>query len=508
MRTWNNQLVNIFLFKNLGQWSSSFYMVFGALLLLPVSCSYDTTSVKTSQLQENTTPPPVSFDLNRIKEKGVLTAIIDNSSTSYFIYHGQPMGYEYELLSRLAKKLNVRLELLITTDIEDAMLKLNAGEGDLIAHNLPVTTKRKDLVAFTEPHNEVRQVLVQQKSRKNTAQAIVRNPLDLEGKTIYVPRGSAYEVRLHKLNEEIGGNINIHSVDGTAPETLIAQVAKGEIPYTIVNEDIALVSSNYYSNIDISTPVSFPQKIAWATRKNAPELLQAVNNWIADMKKKPTYNVIYYKYFKSPQASLRRLKSTYSTINNSEKISPYDALIQNAADKLGWDWRLLAAQIYQESRFKTNAKSWMGAVGLMQIMPATAETYKVKDLTNPAESIRAGVTYMVWLNKLWEKYVSDPQERIKYVLASYNAGQGHVLDARRLARKHGKNPNNWDDVAEYMLKKSKPEFYKDPVVYSGYCRGAEPVAYVNEILSRYQRYKQLVNTAGQGQTPKRAIASL
>ncbi len=485
-------------------WSKGFYILFGMLFLVPVSCNYETATITKSQQDQHIIPPPVSFDLDKIKKRGSLVAIIDNSSTSYFLYRGQPMGYEYELLSLLAKELDVRLELLITTDVEDAMIKLNLGQGDLIAHSLPITAKRKAHVAFTEHHNEVQQVLVQRKpDLKQEDQEIIRNPLDLEGKTVYVKKGSAYEVRLHNLNEEIGGNIKVKTVDGIDTETLIAQVAKAEIDYTIVDEDVAKVSNIYHPNLDVNTAVSFPQKIAWATRKNAPELLKTVNTWIRKMKKKTEYYVIYNKYFKNPQASLRRLKSTYSSITNTGKISPYDALIQNAADQLGWDWRLLAAQIYQESRFKRDAESWMGAVGLMQIMPATAETFGVEDLTDPAESIRAGVTYLAWLDRLWGKYIPDTNERIKFVLASYNAGQGHVLDARRLARKYGHNPNRWHEVEDFLLRKSSPEFYNDPVAYSGYCRGDEPVTYVKDILNRYQRYKQLVDTQ-----PQQVLASL
>ncbi len=500
MKAWKNTHKNATVHGKWATWSISFYIAFGVLLLVPVSCNYE-TATSASQHEQFKVPPPVSFDLDKIRKRGSLVAIIDNSSTSYFIYRGQPMGYEYELLNLLAKELDVRLELLITTDVNDAIIKLNRGEGDLIAHSLPVTLEYKKHVAFTEHHNEVRQVLVQQKPDKwqelkahEIDKMLIRNPLELEGKDVYVKKSSAYEARLRNLNEETGGDIIIHKMDDTDEETLIAQVAKGEIPYTIVDEDVARVSNIYYPNLDVNTAVSFPQKIAWATRKNAPELLQTVNEWILKMKKEADYYVIYNKYFKNPQASLRRLKSAYSTILDNGKISPYDALIQNAADELGWDWRLLAAQIYQESKFKTDAESWMGAVGLMQIMPATAETFGIEDRTNPGESIRAGVTYLIWLDMLWKKYIPDAQERVKYILASYNAGQGHVLDARRLARKYGKNPNKWENVADYLQQKSNPEFYNDPVVYSGYCRGDEPVTYVKEILSRYQRYKQLVIT--------------
>ena len=155
------------------------------------------------------------------------------------------------------------------------------------------------------------------------------------------------------------------------------------------------------------------------------------------MQRKTAYYVIYNKYFKNPKASYLRATSTYSSLNG-EKISPYDELIKQAAAKLNWDWRLLASQIYQESKFDPQAESWAGAIGLMQLLPETASMYGASDVYNPKESIQAGVNYLLWLDKMWAKKVPDPKERIKFVLASFNVGQGHVLDARQLARKYGK----------------------------------------------------------------------
>ena len=467
------------------------------LLALPIACQDEGGAVQ-HKLPESDPVPVVSLDLPQIKERGSLTAILNNSSTGYFIYRGQPMGYEYELLTRLAQSLEVSLSIEVTNDIEEAFRMLDQGEGDIIAFNMTVTAPRKERVAFTEHHNEVKQVLVQHlpdqwrtMKRHQLDKKLIRNPLDLEGKEVHVHKNSAYAGRLANLSEEIGGTIKVVEED-IDTETLIKMVADGEIDYTVADEDIAMVNATYYPSVDVHTPVSFPQKVAWATRKNAPELLGAVNDWIREMKQGTDYYVIYNKYFKSPKTMLKRVRSDYSSVAGAY-ISPYDELIRRAADTIGWDWRLLAAQVYQESKFDAEAESWAGATGLMQLLPSTGEMYGVTNMFSPAQSLKAGATYISWLDNIWTKYVPDAEERRKFVLASYNAGQGHVLDARRLARKYGKNPERWEDVAQFLLLKAKPEYYNDPVVKSGYCRGAEPVNYVREILQRYDRYRQLVS---------------
>ena len=487
------KLTNNSTLSHLPQWGLAIL-----LLALPAGCTDEENRMPNEVEQPNEPTIPVAVDLDQLAERGRLTAILNNSSTGYFIYRGQPMGYEYELLTRLAEKLDLQLDIELTNNIEEAFRMLNRGEGDIIAFNLTVTAPRKERVAFTEHHNEVKQVLVQrlpnqwrQIKRHRLDKMLIRNPLDLEGTQVHVQKNSAYAARLANLAEEIGGEIEIVEED-VDTETLIKMVADGEIDYTVADEDIALVNATYHPSIDVRTPVSFPQKVAWATRQNAPELLSAVNDWIREMKQGTDYYVIYNKYFKSPKTMLKRVRSDYSSLTG-EYISPYDELLRQAADTLGWDWRLLAAQVYQESKFDAHAKSWAGAEGLMQLLPSTGEMYGVTDMLSPTQSLRAATAYLTWLDEIWTKYVPDAEERRKFVLASYNAGQGHVLDARRLAQKYGKDPERWEDVAHYLLLKSEPEYYNDPVVKSGYCRGSEPVNYVREILQRYNRYQQLVN---------------
>ena len=444
----------------------------------------------------------VDFDLAKIKKRGSLKALVDNSSTSYFIYRGRLMGYEYELLNLLAEELGVDLEIIVTKSIDDAFTALNKGEGDIIAFTLTVTKERQQRVAFTNPHYTTRQVLVQKKpenwremKRHEIEDVLIRNQVDLIGKEVHVRKSSSYVERLQHLSEEIGGDIVIiEDEKDVETEIMIKKVADGVIKYTVADEDIALVNAFYYPDLDIRTPLSFPQQIAWAVRKNSINLLTAINGWQAELKKEPTYNVIYNRYYRSPRASKARQKSDFSSIQGGH-ISQYDKLIKTAADSLGWDWRLLAAQIYQESHFDPNTVSWAGAIGLMQLMPETGKRYGVDNLKDPDENIMAGMQHLAHLNRLWEKTIQDKNERLKFILASYNVGLGHVVDARDLAKKYGKDPTLWEDNVEYyLLSKSKSKYFTDPVAKSGYCRCTEPVEYVKEVLSRYERYKQLLDS--------------
>lgn len=438
------------------------------------------------------------LDLDKILERGYITVALENSSTGMFLYRGEPMGYEYELLSKYAESIGVDLQFDFTTGLGQAFAKLNRGEVDLLAYNLTITKERRKFIAFTLAHNQVRQVLIQRKpygwrqmKLHEIEKQLLRNPIDLIGKEVYVKKNSSYATRLEHLSDEIGGDIMIiQDFRDLELEGIVKLVADSVIKYTVTEEDVALVNSKYYPDLDIQTVISFPQQIAWGVRKNAPELLHSLDSWIAAMKKTSDYYATYDKYFKSTRQSARRLKSElYST--SGSRISPYDSLIKIGADSLGWDWRLLAAMISRESRFDPKAKSWVGARGLMQIMPRTGNEYGVKDLYHPIKNISVGVKHIQWLEKKWT-HILDMEERIKFILASYNVGDGHVRDAVKLANKFGANPELWEDnVEKYLLLKSQRKYFNDPVVTFGYCRGNEPVQYVKEILNRYNRYQQM-----------------
>ena len=445
------------------------------------------------------TEPQVEFDLPQIRERNRLVALTGYSSNSYFIYKGETLGFEYELLKMLANDLGLELEIVIVRNLDQIFSMLNEGKGDLVAYSMTVTKQRLQKVDFSRHHTLIHQVLVQKMpdnwrdmKRHEIDNMLVTNPVDLIGRKVHVRKRSSYYARLLNLSDEIGGDIDIVEVPGhVSTEELIAMVSRGEIDYTVADENYAMVSAAYLTNIDIRTPISFPQRIAWAVRRNSPELKTAISQWIQEIKRGPIYNVLFQKYYENKRFFKQRVKSDYFSITGGN-ISPYDDLIKKHAKRLNWDWRLLASQVYQESQFDPKAESWAGARGLMQLMPRTAKQFGAKKITNPTQNISAGVKYLKWLATYWAD-IPDSLERVKFMLGAYNAGQGHVEDARRLAKKYDKDPNIWDGhVAEWLLKKAQEEHFNDEVVEHGYCRGQEPVEYVNEIFKRYTEYQQLV----------------
>lgn len=448
----------------------------------------------------NVENPSESITIEKIKKRGKLIAITGFNAYSYFIYKGRTMGYEYELLRRLGERLGVEIEILVSKDLNEMFDLLKEGKGDLIAFNLTVTNERKDKVDFTTHLNTTHQVLVQRKPknwRRSTIDQInrqlIKNPINLEDKTVYVRNGSAHKTRLENLEEEIGGYINIvEADDSVSNEDLIELVASGEIELTIADENVARLNQAYYPDLDISTHISFPQKIAWAVNRGADDFLNELNVWIEEFKQDLDFYVIYDRYYKYRSYYKARRSSKYF-LNEGGGISKYDHLIKEGADSIGWDWRLLASLVYQESKFNPDATSWAGAIGLMQLLPQTGIAHGAENLFDPGENIRAGVDYIQWLDNYWTKYIEDKNERIKFILASYNIGFGHIEDARRLAEKHGADPNIWhDNVEEFLLKKSKPKFYNDEVVRNGYCNGRETFAYVKQIIKRFERYSQFI----------------
>ncbi len=451
--------------------------------------------------EESSTPTTMvkDYSLQNVLKNKRLVATTDYNSTNYFVYRGEPMGYQYELLKSFADHLNVKLEIKVINDLDESFNCLDENLCDLLAVGLTVTKDRGEIVTFSNPISQTRQMLVQKKPENwrrmatmdQIDKSLLRNPLDLAGKTVHIQKQTTFKIRLANLSDEIGADIYVVEHPEATVEELIEMVASGEIEYTVCDEHIALVNKKYFPDIDVNTPISFPQNVAWAVKKDANALRDTINSWLKDFTHSRTSAYLYTKYFKNSR-TINFARSEFHSTTGS-KISPYDQAIKEYSEIIEWDWRLLASLIYQESRFHPDAESWAGAYGLMQLMPHNVEKYGIDSLSTPEEQIRAGVDFIKQLDKQFVNKIENKEERTKFVLASYNAGIAHVYDARRLAEKYDKNPNLWEEnVDYYLLNKSRPEYYTDSVVKYGYCRGTEPYNFVYDILDRFEHYKNTI----------------
>lgn len=492
-------------------------------------------------------PAPVERDLSAIAEKDTLVLLTQSNSTTFFLHRGEPLGFEYEFLRYFAEDRGMYLKTIVVENRDSLLVKLNEGVGDVVAARLsptvldsmrvslsdalyatrPVLVQRSEPTLAISTEEEVDSLLERQANAPIYEEApgndsflertgeriaafitgetrrdaiaehreslevkakLIRDPDELAGLRVHVIDGSAFESRLLELSSN--GEIYVVEVDSGTSEMLTEDVAFQRINYTVTHENLASLQEAYYDNLVVTPSLDEPYEVAFAVRQNAPELLEVLNAWIST--EATLKAVLYQKYFVDRQAYVERARDEYLT-SSTGRLSPYDSLFYENAQQIDWDWRLLAAQVYQESRFDPRARSWAGAGGLLQLMPATAREVGVRDPFDPADNVRGGVNYLNWLQDLWSNEIDDPGERLKFILASYNTGRGHVMDAQRLAEKHGDRPDVWEDVAYWLLRKSEASVYRDPVVRFGFCRGLEPVTYVSRILDRYSHYQEFVH---------------
>lgn len=409
------------------------------------------------------------------------------SPTSYFIYREEPMGFDYDLVSRLAADKGIPLKFEIATSLASAIEMLDSGKIDLLAYEVPVTAEYREHVIPCGKETVTSQVLVQPRGKGE----LITDVVQLVGRDVYVERDSKYQHRLINLNNELGGGIKIHPIDRDTliTEDLIAMVSEGSIPLTVVDSDIARLNKTYYNDLDITLEISFPQRSAWAVSPAMPWLADTIDAWTRQEQPSRIRAELLKRYFEmSKQESPAAVNITFS----GGRISRFDNLFRRYARELGWDWRLMAAQGYVESRYDSTQVSWAGARGIMQIMPSTARAYGISldRIANNDVSVATAAKILRELDKSLAPKVRDRNERLKFVIAAYNSGLAHILDAIALARKYGMNPAVWDgNVAQALLMKSKPEYYNDPVCKYGYFRGRQTFNYVNSVFDFYNKAK-------------------
>lgn len=415
------------------------------------------------------------------------------SPTSYFIYRETEMGYDYDLVKRLGEDKGMVIDLRIANSLSRAVEMLDSGQIDLLAYEVPVTAEYLEHVVPCGVENVTYQVLVQPKKADND---LITDVTGLVGREVYVEDGSKYLHRMLNLNDELGGGIDIKPVekDTLITEDLIAMVSDGEIPLTVVDSDIAGLNKSYYPNIDVSLQVSFPQRSAWAVSSSNKWLADTINAWAtqeAPARQRVTLLKRYFERSKSAGTGPASFAFDFS----HGRMSAFDNMFRRHAKKIGWDWRLLSSVGFVESRYDSTQVSWAGARGVMQLMPATARAFGLSAdrISANDDNIATAVKVFQSLDKSLKPYVKNETERRKFVLAAYNSGLAHILDAIAIAKKIGHPADVWDgSVAEALMLKSNPEFYNDPVCKYGYFRGRQTYEYVKKVMACYDKAKKQI----------------
>lgn len=422
-------------------------------------------------------------DLEEIKKRKVLRVLTRNSSTTFFIYRGEQLGFEYELARELAKHLDVRLEIIVPPSRDALYSYLREGRGDMLAAGLVVTDERLAEFQPSPAYNRVSELLVV--SSKDTA---IQSLADLKGKKVSVRKSSSYYQTLLPLQAKHGFEIELVAED-VETEEILDDIAAGKRFATLADSNIVDIELAYNADVRSIGPVGEPRDQVWWMRKDQPKLEAEVATFVKKTYKGMFYNMTVNKYFKNAKNMKNAGGSERS--DDSGSLSPYDRLMQKYSKQYEFDWRLMTSQMYQESHFDPNAKSWVGALGLMQVMPRTGAELKIDNLPDPEQGIHAGVKLMAKYSQQFADDTIKEKDRIRFTLAAYNCGPGHVQDARRLAADQKLNPNKWfGNVEKAMLLLQKPEFAKK--ARYGYCRCSEPVKYVSEIQTRYDAYSKLV----------------
>ncbi len=407
-----------------------------------------------------------------IRASGTLRMLTLSSPSTWYLWRGEQLGFEYELMRLFADEHDLDVSVRVARDHEELAAELLAGGGDVIAAGWAETPARRERgLLFTAPYLQVRETFV-------TRDEPINMVADLAGRTVTVPPATSYVDTLAGLD----GDFTVE--ERNLPSDLILEeIAAGTADVTLIDSHRAQIGSTLDDRLRLGLALEPPRNLVWAVAPGRVELKRALDLFLKRSARSYDANVLKNKYFVNRRRQERLARDRIT----DDRLSPWDPIAEVAADEEGFDWRLIVAQMYQESGFDPDQVSFAGARGLMQVMPTTAEDLGVDPdrLAEPEVGIEAGVRYLAWNRTRFPDL--PPAEQLWFALASYNAGYGHVLDARRLARRLGLDSAIWfDNVEEAMGRLNDPEFAAEATY--GYVRGSEVTKYVDEIRTRYRAY--------------------
>lgn len=411
--------------------------------------------------------------LSRIFESGKIVLITTSSPYTHYIYQNKRAGFEYDLALAFADYLGVELEV-ITPEPDSLLQNLEIGRGDFIGANFHQTPSMRNMAAFSDPYVFARQHLVVHIDNRS-----IKTPEDLKGKTVHVPAGGAALESLRQLRDS-GIEFHIKARHDRTFEQLISMVGDKQINITVADSRIVGLCQRYYPETRTAFAIGSGLPVVWVADKKNQDLINAMNRFLIQARNNRTIKSIHNRYFGDGKdieyLDVRRFHNRLRS-----RLPRYQEIIEFEAKQSNMDWRLIAAIMYQESHFNPFAVSYTGVRGLMQVTQTTAAEMGIQDRLDPRQNIRAGTKYVRRLMQ-WFPEVDEP-DQMRLALAAYNVGYGHVRDAMRIAEKIGLNPHQWTSVEYTLPLLRKRKYHKHS--QHGYCRGTEPVRFVNGVMTYY-----------------------
>ncbi len=430
---------------------------------------------------------PWTGDLDGMTERRMIRVLVPFSKTFYFVDRGQQRGITYEVLKKFEDDLNRRLKtkalrihvVFIPVSRDRLLPGLLGGLGDIAAGNLTITPERREKIDFSDPlYTGVKEIVI-----TGPASPAVATLDDLADKEIIVRRSSSYYESLIALNEKFRREgkpaIRLSLADeNLEDEDLIEMVNSGLYPIIVVDGHKARFWKQVFPDIVVHEDIAVRSggEIAWAFRKDSPELKSEIDAFVKGHKIGTTFgNILLQRYFKDA-------KYVKNSVNDAElkKFRDTIAIFQQYAGQYDFDWLMIAAQAYQESGIDQSVRSPVGAIGVMQVMPKTAAAAPIliPDIYDIENNIHAGVKY---LRFMIDEYFNDPQisavDRLLFAFASYNGGPNRIDRLRRKAAAQGLDPNRWFQNVEIVVARHI---------------GRETTQYVGNIFKYYVAYRRVI----------------
>ncbi len=418
--------------------------------------------------------PQTTESFSDIQRTGVLRVLTVNGPNTYYEGADGPMGFEYELVARFAQSIRAKVELEVSDSFASVIPRLLRGDGHMAAAGFTITDQREQILRFSQPFEQIRQQVVYLRGKKRP-----RKVEDLIGRRIEVVAGSSAAEKLSQLKVH-HPELQWKETSGKDAEELLVDVWSEKLEVTISDSQTVALVRQHHPRIRVAFVLPDAEKLAWAFPKNVdPDLYVAGNTFLTRLRESGELDRLIDRYYGAVQRFDYLNVATYRR-RIFNVLPVYKSLFKKAAEKTQLDWKLLAAQAYQESQWNPKAVSPTGVRGIMQLTKVTAERLNVSDRADPRESIFGGAQYLRNLMDRLPAEIVEP-DRTWLALAAYNVGFGHLMDARRLAQQAGRDPNKWVELKKFLPLLSLPKWYKQ--TKHGYARGHEPVQYVTRIRS-------------------------